>query len=550
MSLGASPKNHQLALNRRTFVLGSLGVAGLSVLGAGCSGQSASPASQAEATDPARGGSLRVGVTSGVVPSNFFLGDSFGQQLISWFQFAWPLYMGAASGFEFNPGLAESYEGAPDGLTHTFTLRSGLTFHDGSPIDAEAVAENLRSYLYDDHPLRDQGDYFMTYSGFGNPPVVDRVKVVDERTVQMILTTPKINLQGDPLYQFIIINPKIMARKNYGTDPGALHDAGSGPFRLKRFEPSSFVEFERFDDFFEDVHLDQLRYQSFEDGAAMNLALLAGEVDAVIGPAQTDFDALSTDPSFQTITASDPGANIFLLFNTPQKPELEDARVREAIWVATNRAAYREAFFATGTAFPSTQPAILEGTEGYDPDLEERPHDPERARTLLAEAGVSDLTLKVYTTEANGPVAQLKNFWEAVTSDLAEVGITVDLTVTDDATVDAAEDWDIQFMLYDGIGPGILFLLYFMNVGAGFEPPDPRADPRVPELFNAAFDTADEAEQDRLLRELMRLDHEELMMAIPVALVAQSAITRQEVRDFRLSPLSNDPQNLTWVDAG
>jgi ABC-type transport system substrate-binding protein len=140
---------------------------------------------------------------------------------------------------------------------------------------------------------------------------------------------------------------------------------------------------------------------------------------------------------------------------------------------------------------------------------------------------------------------------EAIASDLGEVGIEVDLMIADPATVYA------QFMDHDGfivsVGPAaestVFPLVYSPPPGMdAFPPNDPRSDPEVGRLLGEALAATDLDERDRLLQELQLLEHEELVVTIPIALISRSVIARTGVRDLRVSPAELDSYHHVWVE--
>ncbi|HEY8525167.1 MAG TPA: ABC transporter substrate-binding protein [Acidimicrobiales bacterium] len=538
-------------IDRRQFLARGLGAAGVVALGglvAACGGDDSDPGGGT----PQRGGTLRVG-TSDAVAANYFRGDSLGTSDASIVQFAYPLFIGAPDRVALEYGLAESYEAAEDGRTHTITLRPGLTFHDGSPCDAEAVAENLRSGFFPDHPLRDQGAYRAQATFFGEPTIVTSVDVVDEVTLQIALASPIADIRDGLYLGNPIMNPAILAREDYGTDASALRDAGSGPFRVTSFEPGSYIEFERFDGFYEEVLLDALRMENVTDPAARALALRAGDIDVASGLSKADHDALASDGNFQAVIAASPTMNVFFWFAWQRQPATADRRVREAIALAMNREAYREAFFHAGTAQPSTQAVAHPDRLGYNDAIEERPYDPDRARALLDEAGVTDLRLSLAGVESTTVTPEERAMLEAMASDLGEVGIDVDVVISDPATVYA------QYRDHDGfiisLGPAAesttFPLVYAPPPGMdAFPANDPRSDPEVGRLLGDALATPDLEERDRLLQELQMLEHEELVVTIPLALVSRSVIARAGVQGLTVSPAELDSYHRVWVEGG
>jgi peptide/nickel transport system substrate-binding protein len=495
---------------------------------------------------PVRGGSLVVGAGEGI-PSDYFIGNMLGQQVFTFVQFAWPLFLQSPTSRTPANALADSYQVSSDSLTHTMTIRDGLTFHDGSKLDANAVVQNFKAVLFSDAPLRDKGGYAQNIA-FGIPPAISSVDAVDERTIKMVLKQPKADIRRI-LWYFYVMNPKILARKNYGTDVGALSDAGSGPFRLTNFSPGSFVEFERFDRFFGDVWLDRIRFQLMPDSAAMALALRGGDIQVAVQPAPTDETALAQDPSYTEYVAARPGLNLFFELTPRQSVIATDKRVRQAIWSSLNLQAYIKAFFAPGTAEVGTQPVAVPGAPGYNPGLKGLPYDPARARSLLAEAGVSNLVVKAIGPPTVATLSNTKQLFEAMKSDLQAAGMDLEITVADDATVNAELPKNDLFLdPFDYEDDFLVFPLFYTGLG-GVQPPDPRAtNPKVKQLLDAAANTADGQKQSSYFQQLQQLNQDELLMGIPLAQTSKSSVAKANVLGWR-SAYTQDPENSTYIAA-
>jgi ABC-type transport system substrate-binding protein len=159
------------------------------------------------------------------------------------------------------------------------------------------------------------------------------------------------------------------------------------------------------------------------------------------------------------------------------------------------------------------------------------------------------VTLKAISTAAAGYLSNMSQFWEAIRSDLNAVGIDLEITITDQATVDAeATNNDLTTDLFDDEYEFLVFPIYYQFFATNPET-DPRAtNPEVERLLAAAQDTADADERDELLQQLQQLDHDELIMSIPIALISKTAVARRGVHDFRVH-LSADPYHAAWIEA-
>jgi len=522
---------------KRTTTLLTTVAAAAALMLAGCT---AAPPADSEST----GGSLRIATPDGV-PAAFNLGSAYPLSTLTFYEVAWPLFLPSQSDFDIENGLADSYERSDDGLVHTIGIREGMTFHDGSAIDAASVVEVLESYFFADSPLRDEGAYSIVSGAFGSPPTIASVEAVDDLTVAITLTEPRADIR-DPLFQMPIMNPRVMAEEGWETDVELLGQAGSGPFRITNFSPGAFIEFERYEDFIEPVSLDRLRIEQIVDPAARALAVQSGNVDVALELTPEDHVRLAGTEGFQE-HASQAGNNVFMRLLPPHLPELDDPRVREAISLAMNVEAYREAFLNPATAQASTQPVVVAGVAGHNPSIPAHEYDPEKARELLEEAGVTDLTLRTLTMETSGPLLELRAMHEAVAADLEAVGITVELDVVDEPTYFAERyNYDYEILWYgNGYNPDFIFRLFYLGYPNPWSEPYPLADPRVAQLVREATTSIDRDQQIANWQELQRLNHDELFVGVPIADVGSSAISTAQVHGFELG--WSDRGKLAWL---
>lgn len=305
------------------------------------------------------------------------------------------------------PGLAESWEYSDDGTAVTFTLREGLVFADGSPIDAAAVKANLERG-------RDQADSTLA----GQLAIVTGVDVVDERNVTVRLD------QAD--YQV----PYLFAGKTgFIVNPAAFEDVttlatqpeGSGPFELVEYVPNAHAYLEKSDEYWNAEHIliDDFRLVPVTDPATVVAGVQTGQWDvALVPPSQVEAaDAAGLEvEQIKALTVRTIDVN-----NTVAP--FDDPLVLQAISHATDRAALvKGAYFGQGT--PNYQP-FPEGYSAYNPELEDLyPYDVERAQELLAEAGHPDgLDIELGIGEADSAIA------EVLQAQWAEAGIRATLTV-------------------------------------------------------------------------------------------------------------------------
>lgn len=526
--------NSAEGLDRRMFLkrAGTVGL-GLTMAGgllAACGGASSTSGE----------GTLAIGSTDWL-PTDFYIQKSLGADLLGWSQMAWALFMGSGSGYEYRYGLASKYAVSPDGLTHTVTLRDGIAFHDGSPIDADAVAANLRGTFFVNDPLhRGKSAYIQVIITLGEPPVVKAVDVLDKRTIAIRLKEYRSDIRT-ALAFIPILSPKTLRMKSYGTDVKALEAGGSGPFRLTQFEPGAYAEFTKYDDFFEPVLPKRVLLRGYEDPGTLALALRAGDVDIASGLAKADYES-ATKSGFRAVT-SQPAVNVDLIFSHPKDPAFADPRVRKAFALAMNRKAYVERFYNPGTAIESTQPIIPPGLPGFVPGLRPLPYDPEAARKLLAETGFKAPRLTIVAPTAEAPTTSTKELLEAIAADVNQVGFQVSVQVialTGEAAV--IEEGKAEAFV-EGPGgqpePFILFDLYFSSI---YAPGQLSKYPIINRNLAAARVEHDATKRDELLQDVIKVTTEELLL-IPIAVVDYSVLASPKVQDYHLSCTQLDSWN-------
>ena len=544
-------------MNRRTLLKGAAvvvgGAVGAAALAA-CTTPSTTPGASSAAPQPSgavgprKGGSLIIASGDALVPDLSY-GNAFGPQGFTVLQWMWPLFRTKQASFEIIDALAVGYTSSADRLSHTVTLRTGLVFHDGSPLDAAAVAANLNAAFNTNDPLRGAGAYQGVTTFFGGfPGNFKSVEVKDSKTLTINLVAPRADLRGALSYIFMV-NPKVLQAnaKGYGTDLALLKNAGSGPFRISDFQPGQFVEFTRFEGFFEEAYLDKLRIQSITDPAARYLALKGGQAHVSTGLSRADYEAASKDTAFRT-HLSNPGGNVFMVFNATRNELFRTNKdVREAIARAMNRQAYVDSFYPKGLAQLGTQVALAPGTPGYNPDAKALPYDPEGAKALLQKAGVTNLTLKMIDPPTFGGASELKSQMEAIAADLGKVGIKVETNLTDLAGYLAGTiNNDIAVTVYGNSGNDIgVASLYFRRPTTTYQSPP---DPRYGQLLSEAEVALDINTQNAKLKQLMQLSAENVA-GVPIAYLSVAAVSIAKVRNISMTASPLDPQHRAWIEA-
>ncbi len=279
------------------------------------------------------------------------------------------------------PGLAESWTVSPDAKTYTFKLRQGVKFHDGTPLNADAVKNNF-DWIWD---LKNQPglshDVLGTY---------DSTKVIDDSTVQVNFTAPNAAFLPN-LAQIWGVIQSPTAREKWG-DQYQFHLTGTGPYMLKEYVANDHVTMVRNPDYnwapqiFHQgpAFLDSIEFRIIPEDATRVAALETGEIQLCQAVPSQDLERLKSNPELQVLIAPAGGIPWNIIVNVTKAP-LDDLNVRKALWYATNQAQIVDTLFK-GVRTPAYWPA--EKTMlGYDAAKDVPQYDPEKAKSLLDQAG-------------------------------------------------------------------------------------------------------------------------------------------------------------------
>lgn len=321
---------------------------------------------------------------------------------------------------EVLPCLATKWDVSADSLEYTFTLREGVKFHDGTAFNAEAVKTNIDRQL----PPNDTTDMPYAEFTFG---YVSSVEVVSEYVVKITLSQPctpfLANLamsQAAPM-----VSPAQLAKAE-----GAMENpVGTGPFKFVKWDKGVAVTLVRNDSYWGDKpKLKDLIIQITPDNSTRASQMMAGEIDAMNGLDASNVEAVKNKGA--KIFQAD-GMNInYMAFNMTRAP-FDDARVREAIVRAINVPELVEALYQgySATAY-SVLPSFM---PGYNANAKPFEYDPEKAKQLLTDAGISDLSITMVTYSNPRPynAATGTKLAEAIMGYLTAIGVTVDITQYD-----------------------------------------------------------------------------------------------------------------------
>jgi peptide/nickel transport system substrate-binding protein len=304
-------------------------------------------------------------------------------------------------------GLAQSWDISEDGLTYTFMLHDGVTFHDGTTMDAEDVKFSLDRARAEDSINAQKGLF---------ADIAD-VTVIDPLTVAVTLSQPN----GMFLFNMAWGDAVIVAPESIDTI--ASNPIGTGAFTFTDWVQGDRLELTRNESYWgQPAALETATFRFISDPTAAFAAVMAEDVDAFVGfPAPENLPQFEADPRFQVLVGNTEGETILSMNN--KMPPFDNVLVRQAVSLAIDRQSIIDgAMFGYGTPI---------GTHfaPHNPDyvdlIANSTYNPERARELLAEAGFAD---GFTTTLKLPPPSYARRGGEIIASQLREVGITAEIS--------------------------------------------------------------------------------------------------------------------------
>lgn len=377
--------------------------------------------SPANAADPVRGGTLTASIDYQPRILDPIKGDAATGDRRVFNAIFEPLLRVNAKG-ELEPVLAESWEQAEDGLSITFKLRPGVTFHDGTPFNAEAVAFNIKRVL----------DPSTNSSRVQDVNNIASVDVIDDLTVRMNLhapsptTLPFLGAEGG-----YMVSPT--AVEKHGDDFGR-NPVGTGPFVFVDWPGGERLNLVRNENYWGKTesgeqlpYLDNLVIRTVRQSSVAVLELEAGTVQLAVNVPIREADRLAAAGK-HSIVESPYMALLLAWLNVEQKP-LDNKLVRQALAHAFDREQLAK---VAGLSYGKVLPTVItEQDSVYDPAVKGYEYDPAEAKRLLAEAGHENLTLKLSVIQRE-PDAQIAQVMQAQAK---ASGINLELDVGDRQTI-------------------------------------------------------------------------------------------------------------------
>jgi peptide/nickel transport system substrate-binding protein len=312
---------------------------------------------------------------------------------------------------EVEPVLAADSTVSDDGLTYTFTLKDGVTFHSGDPLTSADVKSSIEAVTAEDSQSARKSSF----------AVISDIATPDDQTVVITLSERSISFIYNLSYVWIVND----AAKDLKTT-----EDGTGPYTLGDWKRGSTLSLERWDDYWgEPAKNAEVVFTYFTDATALSNALVTKQIDIITSVQSPDQLSQFTDNADYVVSDGDSTTKELLAFNDRVAP-FDQALVRKAVYSAIDTEKLLSSIWGDyGTLIGSMVPP----TDPWYEDLTQvNPYDPELAKQQLAEAGFADGFTFTLDTPSYDPHPAVAEFLQ---SELAKVGITVEINTI------SADEW-------------------------------------------------------------------------------------------------------------
>ncbi len=437
---------------------------------------------------------------------------------------------------EIEPALATDWTISDDGLEYTFNLREGVTFHDGTPFNAEAVKFNFDRMLDETHPFADTGPFPLSFF-FSS---VENVEVVDDLTVKFTLNEPFAPFMSNLASPTgLIVSPA--AVEQYGSDYGR-NPVGTGPFKFEEWQSNTRVVASRNQDYWDgEPPLEAVIFRPITDANTRVAEMLSGGIDVLLETPPDNVAQFRDDANYQVVEAVGPHV-WYVMLNAKEGP-FTDVRVRQAVNYAVNKESLVNDVLQ-GTAEVSAGPIPPAFNWAYNEEVDPYPYDPEMARQLLAEAGADGASLTFLVTEGGSGMLDPVPMGTAIQADLAAVGLDVEIqtyewnTFLSEVNPGLEGKADMAEMAWMTSDPDTLPFLTLRTAAwpeeGGFNS-SYYSNPEVDELLDQARIATDQAERADLYKQVQEVVNEDAPWLF-VANWKQNAVVTSAVEAFQLQP--------------
>ena len=460
------------------------------------------------------------------------------------------------------PGLAESWDISPDGLTYTFHLRPYVYFHDRNELDANAVVFSIGRMMKEPRVKWDGQGYTFPpdervseyWHNMKMDDIVAEIEARGKSTVVFRLKHPEAPFLANLGMNFCaIISPKA-----YLANPGgfAANPVGTGPFRFIEWKRGQDIVLTRHDSYWDKSggpYLSKVIFKVVPSNALRFAQLKVGQIQVCQFPDPRDLAAVETDPKLRVLMQA--GLNLGYLGFNFNKPLWQDRRLRAAVAHAINRPAIVEKVYQElGRVAKTVLPTHM---WGYDPDLPGYQYDPDLARRELAEAGypegrgLPEISLWSMSTPRPYNPDGLK-VGLAMADDLRKVGFKVNISSYDwgvylERQLEQPPDMDLfQLGWNSDNGDPDNFLAPLFD---GLASPTVRnqwKNEKYHQLMIEGRRTVDKKQRTEIYYQAQKMIFDQVVV-VPLAQAMVAWPMNREVMDFRLHPTGSVQLKDTWL---
>ncbi|MGW5642124.1 ABC transporter substrate-binding protein [Saccharopolyspora sp. NPDC003752] len=463
---------------------------------------------------------------------------------------------------DVEPELADSWEHSPDGKTWTFKLRQGVKFHDGTDFNGDAVCKNFQRMFNQTGAGQNNALSYYWIENFGGfadgkaPSLYQSCDAPDATTAVVHLTRasskfpdilglPSFSMQSPTaMDQYQANNVQAQGDSFVYPEYAKAHPTGTGPFKFASYDESNgTIKLVRNEEYWgEKAKLNELIFRIIPDETVRKQELESGAIDGYDYPNAADLKALRD--AGNNVQVRDPFNIMYLGITQKNNPALQNLKVRQALAYAVDRETLVKANMPEGATvatqfYPKT-------VDGYADDVQQYPHDPARAKQLLAEAGASNLAINFYwPTEVTRPyMPDPQGIYNALAEDLREAGFTVN---------PVSKPWNGGYIDDVDNAKADIFLLGWTGdyntpdnfIGTFFGTPTNRfytaGAPWGEELatqLKAADSEPDEVKRNQMYQDINRKLMSEYLPAVPLSHSPPAIVTSPRVHGLQTSPLT------------